>query len=116
MAYKNKETWNAYQRKYRREHSEIYRSKDRQAKQKCVDYKGGRCAICGYNKCLAALDFHHINPNEKETAIAGIFSLKQWEYVKQELDKCICVCSNCHRELHYYNKSIVSPAHKTEAD
>jgi len=70
----------------------------RDIKQKLVDYKGGKCQICGYCKCIDALDFHHINPEEKDFSISG--GTKSFEHVKSELDKCILVCSNCHREIH----------------
>ncbi len=67
-------------------------------KQKCVDYKGGKCENCGYNKCLRSLDFHHLDPNEKDFNISR--SIKSWEKTKIELDKCILLCRNCHGEIH----------------
>jgi hypothetical protein len=67
-------------------------------KVKCIEYKGGSCKICGYNKCIGALEFHHRNPNKKEFNISGR-SIK-FEKIKVELDKCDLVCCNCHRELH----------------
>lgn len=72
-------------------------------KLKCVIYKGGRCKVCGYNKCIAALDFHHRNPKLKQNKnlTNRSFSLKRnWKDLKQELDKCDLLCSNCHREIH----------------
>lgn len=73
-------------------------------KQKCVDYKGGKCEKCEYSKCLGALDFHHVNPNQKEFALSKYRSTS-WEknktVVTNELDKCILLCANCHREQHY---------------
>jgi 5-methylcytosine-specific restriction endonuclease McrA len=69
-------------------------------KQKAVEYKGGCCSICGYDKCIDALEFHHINPEEKDFGIAQKGYTRSWESVKEELDKCILVCSNCHREIH----------------
>lgn len=68
-------------------------------KQKCVDYKGGKCITCGYNKCSAAMDFHHLDPNQKDYQISGI-RYKPWDLVQSELDKCILLCRNCHAELH----------------
>lgn len=70
-------------------------------KQKCVNYKGGACQICGYNKCLAALDFHHKNPAEKNGYGTGALKA-HWTFEKNkpELDKCILVCVRCHREIH----------------
>jgi transposase-like protein len=71
-------------------------------KKKCVDYKGGECKICGYDKCIDALDFHHVNPSKKNRSIVSMRSLgKKWdESVKTELDKCVLVCARCHREIH----------------
>jgi hypothetical protein len=68
-------------------------------KQKAVDYLGGECAKCGYNKCIAALDFHHINPKEKDKNYSIL--KKNFDKLKPELDKCILLCANCHREEHY---------------
>lgn len=67
-------------------------------KQLLVDYKGGACQICGYNRCIQALDFHHIDPDTKSFSISG--GTKSLDKLKQEVDKCILVCSNCHREIH----------------
>jgi transposase len=69
-------------------------------KKEMVDYKGGECQCCGYNNCFHALDFHHINPKTKSFAIANTTKRKITQEVAEELDKCILVCSNCHREIH----------------
>lgn len=69
-------------------------------KEKLVEYKGGKCEICGYDKCITALDFHHLNPNEKDFSL-GSGSAIAFEKAKKEVDKCILVCSNCHREIHH---------------
>ena len=65
-------------------------------KKKAVEYKGGKCFICGYDKCLTALEFHHINPKEKER----YNSHWTFERNKDELDQCVLLCANCHREEH----------------
>lgn len=67
-------------------------------KLKAIEYKGGKCQICGYNKSIRALTFHHINPEEKSFGISG--GTKSFEKLKPELDKCILVCQNCHAEIH----------------
>ena len=71
-----------------------------QQKQKAVDYKGGKCQICGYNRCIRALKFHHVDPATKEFAISGAGSTRSWEKLRAELDKCVLVCGNCHDEIH----------------
>ena len=71
-----------------------------------VDAFGGKCGICGYNKCVEALEFHHLDPNEKDFQLGRRGMHRHdtnWEKVKIELDKCILVCANCHRELHNLN-------------
>lgn len=73
--------------------------RQRKTKQQCIEYKGGKCSICGYSKSSAALDFHHINPAEKDFQIAK-FRSRSFSKIKEELDKCILICSNCHREAH----------------
>lgn len=69
-------------------------------KEKAIQYKGGKCSICGYDKYIGALEFHHLNPNEKDFGIGQKGFTRSWEKVKEELDKCILVCANCHREIH----------------
>jgi hypothetical protein len=68
-------------------------------KKMSVDYLEGKCVKCGYNKCLAALSFHHRDENEKEFGLSGNLALS-WIKVKKELDKCKLLCANCHAELH----------------
>lgn len=65
---------------------------------KAVEYKGGCCEKCGYNKTISALEFHHKNPKEKDFSPSGLSI--SWERMKNEIDKCILVCANCHREIH----------------
>lgn len=69
-------------------------------KNMAIDYLGGKCKICGYNKCIASLEFHHRNPEEKLFTISTNLN-KSWDNIVEELDKCDLLCSNCHRELHY---------------
>jgi len=68
-------------------------------KKKAVAYKGGKCQICGYDKCLRALGFHHVNGQTKSFAISGSHC-RSWTEIKIELDKCVLLCSNCHGEAH----------------
>ena len=75
-------------------------------KKKAVDYLGGKCSICGYNKFLAALTFHHNGGEEKERDISRMLDWS-WEKLKQELDKCDLLCFNCHMELHWDNNGDV---------
>lgn len=67
-------------------------------KLKAVEYKGGKCIVCGYNKSIRALQFHHLDPSQKNFGISG--TTKSFEKLKPELDKCVLLCSNCHAEVH----------------
>lgn len=69
-------------------------------KEMSVDYKGGKCERCGYTKCIQALEFHHLDPTQKDFGIAASGKTRSWDKIKIELDKCVMLCSNCHREEH----------------
>lgn len=69
-------------------------------KEMAVEYKGGKCIYCKYNKYIGALEFHHLDPNEKDFSLSDKGYCRSWEIVKKELDKCVLVCSNCHKEIH----------------
>jgi hypothetical protein len=70
----------------------------KRTKLKLIEYKGGKCEVCGYSKCARALEFHHTNPNEKDFAISG--KSLSFDKLKNEVDKCLLVCANCHCEIH----------------
>jgi hypothetical protein len=63
---------------------------------------GTHCVRCGYSKCYAALEFHHPNPREKEFIPSSlIHNASPVETLFKELDKCVLLCANCHREIHH---------------
>lgn len=57
------------------------------------------CKLCGYDKCKKALEFHHLDASKKEYRIANLNTYKEDTIIK-EINKCIIVCANCHREIH----------------
>lgn len=60
-----------------------------------------KCAKCGYDKCGAALDFHHRDPAEKDERVAQMVSNRYaLDKVREEIKKCVVLCANCHREFH----------------
>lgn len=95
-------TWRECEKRYRCRKCSVEAVQRRRylVKEKAVEYKGGKCEICGYDKCISALEFHHLNPTQKDFGIGHRGYTRSWEKVKEELDKCIMVCANCHRELH----------------
>lgn len=70
----------------------------RKVKQQLIDVLGGKCERCGYNKCAAALQFHHKDPKEKEFAISAKQFLS-YEKCLKEIKKCKLLCANCHAEV-----------------
>lgn len=75
----------------------------KERKQKLVNLLNGQCCLCGYSKCLKALEFHHKQMGEKEEKGFGISTkgmLASWDKLLEEIKKFILVCSNCHREIH----------------
>ena len=63
---------------------------------------GDRCSKCGYSRCIDALEFHHVG--DKQFAISRGMH-KPIEELREECSKCIVLCSNCHKELHYNERN-----------
>jgi len=63
-----------------------------------------KCTKCGFSH-VAALDFHHVNPKEKEHAVSKLISNKRFTTAIEEIKKCIVLCANCHRIHHYEEKN-----------
>lgn len=81
--------------------SEAVKKWRRKTKERIVDSFGGKCCICGYDKCNDALALHHLDPSIKEISLGGIrANPKSWDNIVKELRKCIMVCHNCHSEIH----------------
>jgi|SRR3989344_3558379 len=72
----------------------------RKLKVMVVEYKGGKCILCGYHRCIWALDLHHVDEREKLFNLSLRGLTRSWEKIKHEADKCVFVCANCHREVH----------------
>lgn len=68
-------------------------------KRKAIDYSGGKCLHCGYCRCVGALEFHHLDPAQKEGKLSSGRTYG-WNKFKLELDKTILLCATCHREIH----------------
>jgi hypothetical protein len=103
------ESWSKYQIERKQEKAKLWRAKNvqnvvdwrRRTKEKLIEYKGGKCQKCGYEKkCPSAYDFHHRIPSEKEFNISGNGITRNVEKLKLEVDKCDLLCCRCHHELH----------------
>ena len=71
----------------------------RQNKAKKIDIHKTPCIICGWFDFMAGIDFHHVHPAQKSFGIA-VNPCKSKEEIAQEVKKCVCLCSNCHRGVH----------------
>lgn len=77
-------------------------------KRKFVEYFGGKCQLCGYDKCIGALEFHHVNPDEKEFSLAqNRINFSNWDKCVEEAKKCMLICNRCHRELHHLDTEML---------
>lgn len=84
-------------------------------KERIIQAMGGKCQCCGYDKCNAALDLHHVDSSDKEFSFGDIrANPKTWIAITDELRKCILICANCHREVH--NSSRVIPTDYAKFD
>jgi hypothetical protein len=72
----------------------------RKLKAMVVEYKGGKCMLCGYARCVWAFDLHHVDEQQKSFSMSVRGLTRSWERVRQEADKCVLVCASCHREIH----------------
>lgn len=81
-------------------HKDQALDRQREFKRKSIEYKGGKCFFCGYSKHQGSLEFHHMEQKSKNFQISSARMTTFDERVIAELDKCILVCSNCHKEVH----------------
>ena len=90
--------------KWREKNTEIYNKSTRkrrlEKKIRAIEYKGNCCARCGNSYHPVVYDFHHIDPTEKEVNPGNLLTCSD-ETLFKELDKCILLCANCHRLVHY---------------
>jgi hypothetical protein len=78
----------------------------KKVKEQAIKYKNSKCALCGYDRCIYSLEFHHIDSDLKKFTIAHAAYQRKWSEVLDELDKCVLLCANCHREVEYGYREI----------
>jgi len=99
--YDNQEKVLKQRAEYRAKNRDLIQQRDKKRNDAFLIFKEGlKCEFCGYNKCGASLDFHHKDPNEKDTSV-GSLRKSTMEKILQEVSKCIVLCKNCHYELHW---------------
>lgn len=70
------------------------------SRRKYQEYKRNlSCKICGETS-EECLDFHHLDPKEKDLAVSALINRSSWEVILSEIEKCIVLCANCHRKVH----------------
>lgn len=69
-------------------------------KKMAIAYKGGCCLVCGYNRHVGSLHFHHTEPGQKDFSFSHHGSCRSWPNARRELNKCVLLCANCHGETH----------------
>ena len=71
----------------------------RKLKLRAVNMMGGKCMLCSYSLHVGVLDFHHVDPVTKSFGISSGGFSRSWNSIYLEIQKCILVCANCHREI-----------------
>jgi predicted RNA-binding Zn-ribbon protein involved in translation (DUF1610 family) len=78
-----------------------YTQRRSELKRRAIEYLGGQCADCGLQTDIVAVyDFHHKDGGEKTAGLSDFLTLKNWQRMQEELDKCVLLCANCHRIRH----------------
>jgi hypothetical protein len=78
------------------------------AKRRLVAEAGGRCQLCGYDRCMAALEFHHLDPKAKSFSLSMRGVARAFEELRKEANKCVLLCANCHAEVEAGYSTIVA--------
>ena len=77
----------------------------KELKEKAVEYAGGKCCDCGGVFPMPVYDFHHIDEdrdNDRSRCISVMCrNSRPWEVIKEEVDRCVLLCANCHRMRHF---------------
>jgi hypothetical protein len=79
--------------------SEAVTRRRRRVKEILVAESGGACVLCGYSRCVAALEFHHVDPMLKRFSVAARGVTRALQEAREEAKKCVLLCSNCHAEV-----------------
>jgi hypothetical protein len=89
-----------------RRRSEAVARRRRRVTEILVDEAGGACQACGYNRCIAALEFHHRDPAAKRFALRHRGVARSLAKARAEANKCVLLCSNCHVEIEMGVRSV----------
>lgn len=79
--------------------SEAVIRRRRRVKQALVSEAGGRCRLCGYDRYVGALEFHHFDPSTKSFSLSHAGVTRSLARAQEEARKCILLCANCHAEV-----------------
>jgi transposase len=79
--------------------SEAVSRRRRKLKAMLVEEAGGRCTLCGYDRCIAALQFHHLDPSTKSFGVSRNGVTRRLDLLRDEIAKCVLLCGNCHTEV-----------------
>jgi len=75
------------------------KARRRRLKQMLIAEAGGACALCGYDRCTAALEFHHRDRADKRFGLGERGLTRSLARLREEAAKCVLLCSNCHSEV-----------------
>ncbi len=79
---------------------EAVQKRRRKIRHQAISFLGGRCQRCGCDRCVEALECHHLESSKQDFGISSKGYTRSWKQVSEELEKCVLLCANCRRELH----------------
>jgi hypothetical protein len=100
---KQKANWDRVKIQPNTYHSQTKRAIER--KLKLIELRGGGCEVCGYDKNVGAIDFHHIDPSIKDDNVNTIARTRGKQALSDEIAKCIILCKNCHADFHHLERT-----------
>ena len=102
MPYIDKETQRAYQAKWQRDNAPQKQKQTTYMKRKAMieSAKSVPCQCCKISYPPVVMDLHHIDPSTKKDTVSNLLKSGSLQSLQEEIDKCVVLCSNCHRLVH----------------
>lgn len=107
MPSKSKDAHRLYQSDFYKKNKDYYKNKRAKRREalisKLESFKSClSCALCPESDPVT-LDFHHFDPEQKDSLIFRLANNGvSWNRIVTEIEKCVCLCANCHRKVHKY--------------
>ena len=105
MPYSDPEQQKLAQREWYEKNKSLTAQRSKEARQRVRKWyneimENHSCEKCGESDTVV-LEWHHIDPLKKDMSVSDMLSRRGRKTILEEIDKCMCLCANCHRRLHH---------------